>query len=57
MTQKLWDRDWTRIYEVVPEAELTEAYQEEVGERLAENIVCLHPIFVQLRNDGAWIHR
>ena len=32
-------------------------YQEFVGERLAEIIVCLHPIFVQLGNDVAWIHR
>ena len=24
-----WDRGWTKIYEVMPEAELTEEYQEE----------------------------
>jgi hypothetical protein len=54
---EMWDKGWTKIYEVLPPAELTEAYQEAVGERLAEIIVCLHPIYVQLRNDVARIHR
>ena len=54
---EMWDRGWTKIYEVWPEAELTEEYQSEVGERLAEFIVCLHPIYVQLRNDVARVHR
>ena len=54
---EMWDRGWTKIYEVLPEAELTEEYQKIVGERLAEIIICLHPIFVQLRNDVARIHR
>ena len=54
---EMWDRGWTKIYEVLPEAELTEEYQAQVGERLAEFIVCLHPIYVQLRNDVAQIHR
>ena len=53
----MWDRGWTKIYEVFPAAELTEEYQKIVGERLAEIIVCLHPIYVQLRNDVARIHR
>ena len=52
-----WDRGWTKIYEVMPEAELTEEYQEEIGEHLAEIIICLHPIYVQLRNDVARIRR
>ena len=54
---EMWDRGWTKIYEVWPEAELTEEYQEMVCGRLAEIIVCLHPIFVQLRNDVGRIHR
>lgn len=54
---EMWDRGWTKIYEVLPAAELTEEYQEMVGERLAEIIVCLHPIYVQLRNDVARVHR
>jgi hypothetical protein len=54
---EMWDKGWTKIYEVLPEAELTEEYQEEVGARLGEIIICLHPIYVQLRNDVARIHR
>ena len=54
---EMWDRGWTKIYEVWPEAELTPEYQAEVGGRLAQFIICLHPIVVQLRNDVARIHR
>ncbi len=54
---EMWDRGWTKIYEVVPEAKLTPEYQAQVAARLAEFIVCLHPIYVQLRNDVARIHR
>jgi hypothetical protein len=53
----MWDRGWTKIYEVVPEAKLTPEYQAQVAARVAEFIVCLHPIYVQLRNDVARIHR
>lgn len=54
---EMWDRGWTKIYEILPEAELTPEYQAKVGARLAEFIICLHPIYVQLRNDVAQIHR
>ena len=54
---EMWDRGWTKIYEVVPEAKLTPEYQAQVAARVAEFIVCLHPIYVQLRNDVARIHR
>ena len=54
---EMGDRGWTKIYEVVPEAELTPEYQAEVGGCLAELIICLHPIYVQLRNDVARVHR
>ncbi len=54
---EMWDRGWTKIYEVLPEAELTPEYQAEVGGRLAQFIVCLHPIYVQLRNDVARVRR
>lgn len=47
---EMWDKGWTKIYEVYPEGDLTEAYQQEVGARLAAVIVCLHPIYVELRN-------
>ncbi|MFZ0547309.1 MAG: hypothetical protein WAM60_17825 [Candidatus Promineifilaceae bacterium] len=54
---EMWDKGWTKIYEVVPEESLTEAYQAMVGGRLAEIITCLHPIFVELRNDVARVYR
>jgi hypothetical protein len=54
---EMWDRGWTKIYEVLPEAELTEVYQEVFGGRLAEIIICLQPIYVQLHNDIARANR
>lgn len=54
---EMWDRGWTKIYEVVPEAELTTAYQAQIGRRLAEIIICLHPIYADLRNQAAQIYR
>ncbi len=54
---EMWDRGWTKIYEVFPEEELTVAYQQRVGQRLALIITCLHPIYVDLRNDVARVHR
>lgn len=54
---EMWDRGWTKIYEVYPEGELTLDYQKLVGQRLAEIIICLHPIYVALRNDVARLHR
>ena len=54
---EMWDRGWTKIYEVYPDGELTEAYQVTVGERLAEIIVCLHPIYVELRGAVSRVYR
>lgn len=54
---EMWDKGWTKIYEVYPEGELTETYQLAVGKRMAEIIVCLHPIYVDLRNQVARVHR
>jgi hypothetical protein len=54
---EMWDKGWTKIYEVYPGESLTEAYQVAVGGRLAQIITCLHPIFVELRNDVARVHR
>jgi hypothetical protein len=47
---EMWDRGWTKIYEVVPEEDMTTAYQLKLGQRLAEIIMCLHPFYVELRN-------
>ena len=54
---EMWDKGWTKIYEVYPYETLDEEFQKAGGRRMAEIIVCLHPIFVQLRNDVARIHR
>lgn len=54
---EMWDRGWTKIYEVYPAAELTAAYQSAVGHRLAVFIACLHPIYVDLRSAVARIYR
>lgn len=54
---EMWDRGWTKIYEVCPKAPLTEAFQAEVAGRLAAMIGCLHPIFVDLRQAAVEIYR
>lgn len=54
---EMWDRGWTKIYEVYPEADLTTDYQQKIGGRLADIIVCLHPIYVELRSTVAQVYR
>lgn len=55
---EMWDRGWTKIYEVYPDADgLTEAYQQAVAQRLAAFITCIHPIFVSLRSDVSRVYR
>lgn len=54
---EMWDKGWTKIYEVYPAGELNETYQVALATRLVEIIVCLHPIYVDLRNDVAEIYR
>lgn len=54
---EMWDKGWTKIYEVYPERPLTADYQREIGQRLAEIITCLHPIYVDLRNAVAQVYR
>jgi hypothetical protein len=54
---EMWDRGWTKIYEVVPGETLTPHYQAQLGGRLAEIIIVLHPIYVQLRNAVSEIYR
>lgn len=46
---EMWDRGWTKVYEVFPPERLTIAYQEQVARRLVAMIDCLQPIFVDLR--------
>jgi hypothetical protein len=54
---EMWDRGWTKIYEVHPDADLTTNYQQKIGRRLAEIIICLHPIYVDLRGRVARVYR
>lgn len=54
---EMWDKGWTKIYEVVPDAPLTRPYQAEIGHHLAKMIICLHPIFVELRQAVAELYR
>ena len=50
---EMWDKGWTKIYEVIPAAGYTSAHQAQLGQRMAEVITCLHPIFVDLRGLAA----
>lgn len=54
---EMWDKGWTKIYEVVPAEPYTEAHQAQIGHRMAKVITCLHPIFVELRQQAARIKR
>jgi hypothetical protein len=54
---EMWDRGWTKIYEVIADEKLTTAYQEKIADRLAEIIICLHPIYVELRGQVAQLYR
>jgi len=49
---EMWDKGWTKIYEVYPGGTTTTGYQVAVGRRLAQIICCLQPIFVDLRLEG-----
>lgn len=46
---EMWDRGWSKVYEVLPANSLSLAYQQEVGHRLAQLIVALHPIYDEIR--------
>ena len=54
---EMWDRGWTKIYEVYPDESLTTSYQRLVGLRLSEIIKCLHPFYVELRGSVAAVYR
>lgn len=54
---EMWDKGWTKLYEVVPSAPLTIQFQTAVAQRLANMIICVQPIFAELRNQVRQIHR
>jgi hypothetical protein len=54
---EMWDKGWAKVYEVVPFEPYTAGHQAQIGQRLAEVVTCLHPIFVDLRSQAALIKR
>jgi len=54
---EMWDRGWTKIYELFPGDDLTTAYQLKLAARLALIITCLQPIFAELRGNVAQVYR
>ena len=54
---EMWDKGWTKVYEVVPAEAYTNDHQAKIGKRMAEVITCLHPIFVDLRSQAARVKR
>jgi hypothetical protein len=57
MEAEMWDRGWAKIYEVYPDGPLTEAYRLALTGRLAAIIICLQPIFSDLRGAVTEIYR
>ena len=57
MEAEMWDRGWTKIYEVYPDEPLTPEVRDAVAGRLAAIIACVHPVFVELRSAAAAIYR
>lgn len=54
---EMWDKGWTKIYEVIRAKGYSIVHQAQIGRRLAEVITCQHPIFVELRSLAASVKR
>ncbi|MEM7335889.1 MAG: hypothetical protein AAF490_27675 [Chloroflexota bacterium] len=54
---EMWDKGWSKIYEIYPAEPLTQAHQTAVAHRLAEIILCIQPIFADLRGQVRQLHR
>ncbi len=54
---EMWDRGWTKVYEVFQEDVPNVANQQALGARLAALIVCLQPIYIELRAAVRQFHR
>jgi hypothetical protein len=57
MEAEMWDRGWTKIYDVYPLADFTAEHQQEVGQRMVKIIACIHPIYVELRSQAQRVYR
>ncbi|MBX3064598.1 MAG: hypothetical protein KF726_16575 [Anaerolineae bacterium] len=44
-----WDRGWTKLYTTMEFTALDEDYVEELGKRLAQAIIVLHPLYQMIR--------
>lgn len=54
---EMWDKGWTKVYQVVASQPLTTAYQAELSQRMALMITHLHPIYAEIRQQVAKLHR
>jgi hypothetical protein len=54
---EMWDRGWTKIYEVVAEEDLTASYQNKIASRLAEFMTYMQPIYAELRDQVSRSYR
>lgn len=57
VTAEVWDKGWTKVYELYPASELTSEHQTAVAQKLGRFITCAHPIFVDLRREVAKAYR
>lgn len=48
---EIWDRGWTKVYEIHPDQELTESWVEEIAERFAQFIQTLQPILARIEGE------
>jgi hypothetical protein len=46
---EIWDRGWTKVYEIYPDTELTEELANQIAGRLAEFIKVVQPIYESIK--------
>lgn len=49
---EMWDRGWTKVYETIPLATMSDDYLNRVAERLARMISVLQPILEKVARDA-----
>ena len=45
---EMWDRGWSKVYEVLPASQYTTEFHHEVARRMAQLITTLHPIYTDI---------
>lgn len=53
---EMWDKGWSKVYELYPAGELTEEYQAAVSQRFVQIMLVLHPVFLKLRQEVSRIY-